>query len=95
MAIGSKYEKNEGVRDDFQVPSLGGWIISSSLKYLYIVIHGITRDKDAPPCICHSVPHAASQKHIRCINADLYMEPHHVSLCYHYSSKLSLQKRSN
>lgn len=64
MAIGSKYEKDEGVKDDFQVPSLGDWIISSSLKYLYILIHAITLDKDTLPCICHIVSHAISQKHI-------------------------------
>lgn len=38
--------KNKGVKDDLQVRSLGDWTISSSLKYLEILIHGIIPGKD-------------------------------------------------
>lgn len=39
-------EKNKGIKDDFQVPSLGDRITSSHGKYLYILIQGRTPGKD-------------------------------------------------
>lgn len=96
MASRSQHEKNEGIKDDFRVPNLGDWTSSFSLKYLEILIHGITPDKDTldkvmscrylPQCFpCYfSEPHLFHQ--CKCIQ---YMEPHPVFLYfYHYSSTL-------
>lgn len=86
---GSESEKNEGIEDDCRAVNLDDWRISSTLKHIYILLHGIMPGRDAPDTVASYVclPHCClccfSETHLFRRREFIY-GAHRVFFYYHH-----------